>query len=488
MGDSRRDFLKKTGCALTGAALATQMGLLGRMSAFAQRAPKSTAPPSDYRALVCIYLNGGNDGDNMVVPLHSDSSLSGYPYYSAARTSKGLALAQNTLLPISVPRVGNLSYGLHPALGQFSGSANNGIYELYAQGRLAVVSNLGPLVAPMNRTQFINNTIKKPYQLFSHLDQQNQYLGGRSDTTPLTGWAGRIADIRATYDNPNGLIPMVTSLNGSSLYISGQSETALAIEPAWTDLNNVLQPRGFWGSNAASKWTAFNGLRTETGGMEMLEAAKHMVDQAMVANQALQSYQDVTVSFPRTHLGMQLKQAARLIKKRTDLNITRQIFFVSLGGFDTHNGQLDQHVTLFQDLSQSMRAFYDEMTLLGLSDKVTQFTVSEFGRTLDPAGSGANVGTDHGWGGYSFILGGGVAGANVYGINTSNGTPFPTLVSNGPDDADSWSGARGRWIPTSSIEQYAATLARWFGVPETSMASVFPNIANFSQTNLGFMN
>ena len=148
MGDSRRDFLKKTGCALTGAALATQMGLLGRMSAFAQRAPKSVAPPSDYRALVCIYLNGGNDSDNMVVPLHSDSSLSGYPYYSTARATKGLALAQNILLPISVPRVGNLSYGLHPALGQFSGSANNGIYELYAQGKLAIVSNLGPLVAP----------------------------------------------------------------------------------------------------------------------------------------------------------------------------------------------------------------------------------------------------------------------------------------------------------------------------------------------------
>ena len=488
MKQSRREFLKCTGYALSSAALATHMGHFGLVNAYAQRnSSRRNSVPSDYRALVCIYLNGGNDGDNTVIPIHGDAQVSNYSAYSAARSAKGLALPQNSLLPISVPRAGNLTYGLHPSLGPISGGLNDGIYDLWAKGKLAIVSNVGTLVAPTTRAQFLNNLVRKPYQLYSHSDQTNQFHGGRSDLTPLTGWGGRVSDLRTAYDNPNGLIPMVTSLNGSQLFISGQATVPLAIEPAWRDLNQVLQANGFWGQNAASKWNAFNELRKDTQGSEVIAAAGHIMDQAIIANAALQSYQEVTVNFPTTQIGMQLKQAARLIKKRGDLGVNRQIFFVQLGGFDTHNNQLGQHVTLLGELSQAMRAFYDEMTAQGLSDKVTQFTVSDFGRTLDPAGSGSNVGTDHGWGNYCFVLGGGVTASDVFGINTSNGTPFPTLVTNGPDDADNWTGARGRWIPTASVEQYGATLSRWFGVPDSDMASVFPNISNFALTDLGFM-
>lgn len=487
MKQDRREFLKCSGFALSTAALATHMGYFGLASAYAQRKPKRTSVPSDYRALVCIYLNGGNDGDNTVIPIHNDSNLSNYSAYNTARYAKGLAIAQNSLLPIAVPRAGNLSYGLHPSLGPVQGGINRGIHELWAQGKLAIVSNVGTLVAPTTRAQYINNQVKKPYQLFSHSDQTNQFQGGRSDSTPLTGWGGRISDLRTAFDNPNGLIPMVTSLNGSQLFISGQATVPLAIDGAWTTLDQVLLPRGFWGQNASSKWNAFNQLRSDTIGSDVVAAAGHIMDQAIIANNALQSYEEVTVNFPTSQIGMQLKQAARLIKKRGDLGINRQIFFVQLGGFDTHNGQLSQHATLLAELGQAMRAFYDEMTVQGISDKVTQFTISDFGRTLDPAGSGGNVGTDHAWGSYCFVLGGGVAGSDVFGLNTSNGTPFPTLVANGPDDADNWTGARGRWIPTASVEQYGATLARWFGVPAADLPSVFPNISNFSQTNLGFM-
>jgi uncharacterized protein (DUF1501 family) len=219
----------------------------------------------------------------------------------------------------------------------------------------------------------------------------------------------------------------------------------------------------------------------------VVAAASHVTDQAMAANAALQTFQEVTVTFPNTNIGLQLKQVARLIKKRTDLSVNRQVFFVQLGGFDTHNGQIAQQNTLFIQLSQAMRAFYEEMVAQGLGTKVTQFTMADFSRTFNPASSGAIVGSDHAWANHHFVVGGGITASDFYGINTTNGTPYPSLVFNGPDDADSGTGARGRWIPTTSVEQYAATLARWYGLPDANLASVFPKITNFTNTNLGFM-
>jgi uncharacterized protein (DUF1501 family) len=196
---------------------------------------------------------------------------------------------------------------------------------------------------------------------------------------------------------------------------------------------------------------------------------------------------DVTTDFPETVIGNQLKQIARLIRNRKALQLNRQIFYCALEGFDTHTGQLLAQSNLLSDLGQAMRAFYEEMVIQGISDSVTQFTMSDFSRTLNPGGTGANVGTDHGWANLAFVLGGDVHGGDLFGVNTSNGTPFPTLVQNGPDDADSGPTARGRWIPTSSVEQYAATLAHWIGLEAADMAYVFPNIGNFPTSDLGFM-
>jgi uncharacterized protein (DUF1501 family) len=494
MTQNRREFFIKSGCALTMTALATQMRHFGLMSAMAQKVDEETkdaAVPSDYRALVCVFMSGGNDGNNLVIPNHSDATISNYTAYFNARNTQGLAIAQNTLLPISVPRMGNLSYGLHPALGPQTPAnniVNNGIHELWGMGKLAAVTNVGTLVQPLTKAQYQSPSFPKPFQLFSHSDQVSQYQGGRSDTQSFTGWGGRISDLRTSPDNPGGLVPMITSISGAQLFTAGQTTLPLAINNAGTGLNNVLNPAGYNATAASqARLAAFNSLRGIDLNSQTVAAASNITNQAMAANAALQTFQEVTVTFPNTSIGLQLKQVARLIKKRTDLSINRQIFFVQLGGFDTHNGQLAQQNTLLVQLSQAMRAFYDEMVAQGLSDKVTQFTMADFSRTFNPASSGANVGSDHAWANHHFVVGGGLTSSDFYGINTTNGTPFPSLVFNGPDDADSGTAARGRWIPTTSVEQYAATLARWYGLPDANLASVFPKIANFTNTNLGFM-
>ena len=480
--------------------LATQMRHFGLISALAQEAENSgDLVPSDYRALVCIFLAGGNDSNNTVIPNHSDASVSNYDAYAATRAAQGLAISQASLLPITVPRMGGLTYGLHPALGPqpLGGNiVNAGIHELWATNKLAIVANVGTLIQPTTRTQFLTPGWPKPFQLFSHSDQVSQFQGGRSDTQSYTGWGGRISDLRTAPDNPGGLLPMITSIAGAQLFTAGQATLPLAIAPAPTGLNQVLNPQGFTPASAENnaRLLAFNQLRTVDLENDVVEAAHGVTNAAMAANAALSTFQEVTVTFPNTGIGNQLKQIARLIRKRADLGVNRQVFFAQIGGFDTHNNQgtaTGQNPSVQQNLliqlSQAMRAFYEEMVVQGLGDKVTQFTMSDFSRTMNPAGAGISVGTDHAWGSHMFVMGGGVVAADFYGMNGSNGTPYPHLAFNTGDDADSGTGARGRWIPATSVEQYAATLARWYGLPDANLTTVFPKIGNFPNTNLGFM-
>jgi uncharacterized protein (DUF1501 family) len=488
MKENRRDFLIRSCSALTMTALATQMRHLGLVSAFAQKSEddaKSEAAAADYRALVCVFMSGGNDGNNTVIPNHDSATISNYDAYAAARSVQGLAIDRTALLPIAVPRMGGLTYGLHPALGPLTGGLNNGIHELWGMGKMAVVANVGTLVAPLTRTTFQNGSVPKPFQLFSHSDQVSQYQGGRSDIESFTGWGGRISDLRTTPENPTGLIPMVTSIAGAQLFTAGQTTLPLAIGTG--ALGSVLNPASP-NTNGSAVRTAFNNLRTVDLNNDLIVAANHVTDSAMAANAVFQTNPYDPAGFPTTSIGNQLRQVARVIKKRTDLSINRQVFFVQIGGFDTHNGQVTTQNTLLGQMSQAMRAFYNEMVLQGLEDKVTQFTMADFSRTFNPAGAGAGVvGSDHAWGNHMFVVGGGITAADFYGMNGANGTPFPHLGFNTGDDADSGSGARGRWIPATSVDQYAATLARWFGVPDANMSAVFPKIGNFSTANLGFM-
>ena len=496
MKQNRREFLIKTSCTLSMTALATQMRHFGLMSAIAQKTDEQAGTdagvPTDYRALVCIFMSGGNDANNTVVPNHSDGTISNYAVYRATRATQGLQLEQADLRSITVPRMGGLAYGLHPSLGQQTQNGttivNNGIHELWGLNKLAIVANVGTLIQPTTRTQYQTAGWPKPFQLFSHSDQVGQFQGGRSDTESYTGWGGRISDLRTSPDNPGGLLPMITSISGAQLFTAGQTTLPLAIAAAPTGLNQVLNPAGY-NTTAASqaRLLSFNQLRSMDLDSNVVAAASHVTNQAMAANSALQTWQDVMTIFPSTNIGNQLKQVARLIKKRTDLAINRQVFFVQIGGFDTHNNQLVGQANLLTQLSQAMRAFYEEMLLQGLGDKVTQFTMSDFSRTMNPAGTGGTVGSDHAWGSHHFVIGGGITGADFYGRNGSNGTPYPHLGFNTGDDADSGTGARGRWIPATSVEQYAATLARWYGLPEANMVDVFPKIGNFPVNDLGFM-
>lgn len=486
----RREFLIKSSCALSMTALATQARHFGLMQAMAQktRSKSESGVPTDYRALVCIFLTGGNDGNNMVIPNHSDSSVSGYSAYSAARGAQNLALAQNSLLPIAVPRIGNLSYGLHPSFGTITGGVNPGIHPLWSTGKMAVVTNVGTLVKPMTRAQYQNNSIQRPMNLFSHTDQVNQHQNCRSDTLTLTGWGGRISDKITLTDNPNRLVPTLSSFNGTQLFTIGEATQPLSLAPAPTPLSNVLALTGYNNTPASNaRFEALStGLTLDTN-QELITASNQIHRVAIEISRSLNNNSEVTVTFPNTDIGNQLKQVARMIKIRQVMGMNRQVFFCSLGGFDTHTRQVNDQALLFTQLSQAMRAFYDEMTAQSLGNKVTQFTMSDFNRTFNPTGSGANVGTDHAWANHSFVVGDSVLGGDFYGMNTSNGTPFPTLVQNGPDDADSGTGARGRWIPTTSVEQYAATLAGWFGLPAADTSYVFPNLVNFPTNNLGFM-
>jgi uncharacterized protein (DUF1501 family) len=507
MNDSRREFLKKSGgCALGMVALATQMQHLGLMTAMAQKTidSKPDSPDLAYQALVLVYFQGGNDGNNTIIPNHNDATISNYTSYANVRNASGLAIPQASLLPITVPRISSLTYGMHPNLGPqtVNGTTiiNNGIHELYGQGKLAVVTNVGNLVRPMTKTQYQNGTVQKPYQLFSHSDQVTQSQTANAAVQSFTGWGGRTSDKMTAGSNPSGLIPMITSINGAQLFTAGQTTLPLAIADSNTPLANVLNPTGFGsppaGTNLA-RLNAFNALRQQDLSSNYIAAASHVTDLAMAANTAFASAQDVTTQFPTTSVGRQLKQVARLIKDRTDLSVNRQIFYVQIGSFDTHTSQINGQGGLLTQLSQALRSFWDEMGVQAMQNNVTAFTLSDFCRTLAPSGTGATVGSDHAWGNHMFVLGGQVLGGDFYGSLRPDGTGnyYPTLLmgsaAGANDDADNTSTGRGRWIPTTSVDQYAAVLARWFGLPQdaTTLNTVFPNLANFPGTfsQLGFL-
>lgn len=471
MKENRREFFKKSCRALSLTAVATQMRHFGLVDVLArERREENSVAGNDYKALVCIFLNGGNDGNNSVIPTYT----AGWAQYSAARQAQGLALSQASLLPITPPSMGGQTYGLHPAL--------NAIHPLFAQGKMAVVANVGCLVQPLTRMTYQNGA-PRPYQLFSHPDQVEQARTAISSYKSTTGWGGRVADRTSTL-NPGGGIPMVTSIAGATLFNIGANTSPLTVTAAPTPLNQVLSLTGFGtAADELARRTAMNNIRGQDLNYTMVQQASALTQQAVNVSQQLSTDPTLTVTFPSTSIGNQLAQVAKLLKFRTNLNMSRQIFFVELGGFDHHTSQLSPHNNLLTQLSNAVKAFYDETVAQGIASQVTTFTLSDFNRTFNPAGSGGGVGSDHGWGGPLFVIGGAVSGGDFYGRPTSNGTFVPTLVNGGPDDAD----ARGRFIPSVSVEQYAATLSRWYGLAEADIPLAFPNINNFSTSDLGFM-
>jgi uncharacterized protein (DUF1501 family) len=465
---TRREFFARTSCAtLAMAGMSAGLRRLGLMTAFAEE-----QVAANYKALVCIFMSGGNDGNNVIVPLDA----TGYGAYSAVRGATVLGLAQGSLLPITPPSIG-LPFGLHPNL--------TALQTLFNQQKLAVVANVGPLVQPLTRTTYRAGAAR-PYQLFSHSDQVTQWSTSRSDIRTQLGWGGRTADFTFSL-NPTSGYPTVTSVAGTAVFAQGLQTRPLAINPAPTALNQLLVLNGFNTTpEAVARRSSLDFLRTIDRQATLIASTSDVTQQALDISQAMAIDPTLTTVFPNTSLGNQLKQVAKIMKLNQtapQLNLRRQIFFCSIGGFDTHQDQPNSQGNLMTQLSQGMNAFFNATVELGIADSVTTFTLSDFGRTLATSGAGTSVGTDHGWGNHQFVMGGSVLGGNFYGVPGANGTVFPTLQLSGPDDTDT----RGRWIPTCSVDQYAATLATWFGVAPSDLPTVFPLLGRFTTPNLGFV-
>lgn len=470
MAPSRRDFLRHSGCALLSAtALSAGLKRLGMINAFAQSAV------ADYRALVCIFLSGGNDGNNTIIPYDDYNNAGGY---NSVRGASQLAISQASLNQISPISTGGRKFGLHPGMPEMK--------TLFDQQKLAILCNVGTLTQPLTKAVYQSSPSKRPYQLFSHSDQVTQQQTSISDVPGDSGWGGRASDVMQGI-NGNAPLPMIVSLAGTSLFTTGTDTRPLAISPAPTSLSQVLVLNSYtFPPSTDARSRAFDQIRALDNEHNLIKASNDVLNQALVTSLALSNSAafEVTTVFPATTLGNQLKQVARLIKAnqaQTALGLKRQIFFCSLGGFDHHSAQISGQNTLLTQVSQALKAFYDETIAQGIASQVTSFTLSDFGRTFYPAGSGAGaVGSDHAWGNHAFILGGAVRGGDFYGT-------YPTLALAGPDDTDSGSGARGRWIPTTSIDQYGATLASWFGLSSAQISTVFPLINRFATPNLGFL-
>jgi uncharacterized protein (DUF1501 family) len=475
MSQTRRDFLKHTGCAALGTSL-----LAAGIQDFALVRAFADTGATDYKALVCIFMQGGNDGNNTVVPVDSTR----FAQYTAARQAAGLALPApgqpGGLLAINPASGGQ--YGLHPSLVEMQ--------TLFNQSKAAIVCNTGPLVEPLTKATYQNGTGKKPLQLFSHSDQVNQWMSSVSNDNSQTGWGGRTAD-RAVALNGAATFPQMVSIAGVNLFVTGQSTRPLAIGDSNTPLasvlplNNAVNADGltFTAAQNTARRTSFDAIRALVSAEKLPKAAADVTTSALQTSAALASANPaITTAFPNTSLGRQLLQIARLIALRDTLSMKRQIFFAQIGSFDTHSNQTGTQATLLQQVSQAINAFYTATAVdLGIPDKVTTFTLADFGRTFQPAGSGVNtVGSDHAWGNHHFIVGGAVKGGDFYGA-------YPTLVLGGADDTDGGSNPRGRWIPTTSVEQYAATLGLWYGLSQSDLPLVFPFIGRFASSNLGFM-
>jgi len=449
---TRREVFRILGRTMCGASAAAALGRLGMVNAYAQG--------SSYKALVCVFMFGGNDSNNTVIPISATKNN----YTDYANVRKAAALAQSSLLPITS---GSETFGLHPAM--------TAIHDLYDSGKAAILANVGILAQPLTKAQYLAKAAGTiPASLFSHADQQGQWQTDDPSGFGTTGWAGRVADVVGpAYNVPpagaSSAFPTAISISGSNIL-----EVGVHSAPATVNSGNVSTLANFPATPNA-RTTAFLNLLNFDNGLKLVQAANGItqagINDAAGLNTALNS-STFNPAFPNTTLGNQLKMVARIINVHSNLGASRQIFFVSMGGFDNHDKLLTDQNTNLGQVSAALGAFDAAMQAISLDDSVTVFTESDFSRTNQP---NTSVGSDHAWGGHHFILGGAVKGG-VYGA-------FPTLALNGADDVT----GRGVYLPTTSLDQYGATLAKWFGVSAADMPKVFPNLAKFSTPDLGFL-
>ncbi len=470
---TRRQFLRTASMASMAGIYASPFLLeLNSLAAMAQ-----SATGSDYRALVCVYLQGGNDGHGTVIATDPSSFAA---FTSARSGAPGLAYPMNELLPITLktPQSGR-TFALNPSLG--------GVQSLFNAGRAAVVANLGTLVAPATKTQINSNSVPLPDSLFSHFDQTAawQAIASNLGSSERVGWGGAVADaIEAMNMNSNSMFTCISTA-GNALFLAGQSSFQLNVTSAGPIPIYGLQNPPFGLPSAANP---LNSILTADENNLFAKEYEVVINRSMQAQATLSTamapagvggvpnppqYLDpMTNMLADNPLATSMQTVARIIAGRAQLGVTRQIFYVQLGSFDTHDNQAVQHARLLNQLGAAFQYFDGQMVNMGLGNNVTAFTISDFGRTL----TSNSDGTDHGWGSHHFVVGGAVNGQDMYG-------QYPVIGTDQVNDLGA-----GRLIPTTAVEQYAGTLASWFGLSDSQIRTVFPNFGNFgTDPYLGFM-
>lgn len=407
-------------------------------------------PNNDYKALVCVFMFGGNDGFNMLVP--NDNAH--YDEYAKARPD--IAIPQASLLPLSLNTEADLTLGLHPSMVE--------VQRLFNSGKMIAIANSGVLIEPSTKVGLKNGTHAMPPFLFSHNSQQTEWQRGWSGNNTTLGWAGRLMDVLSS--DADAISPTF-SLNGYAQLLNGSDHSANLINasslPKMNAINNTQRRKSFDQVMNLSPLAAF--------GREFDRVKGDSISIRDTLATAIDSIPEEG-HFPDTSLSHQLHTVARLIKSSDQLGHQKQIYFVGLGGFDTHANQLDKHAELMSALSQSLAAFNQSMETSGLGDNVTTMTMSDFGRRLASNGTG----TDHGWASNHLVMGGALNSGQLYG-------QWPSLILDGDNDFN-----KGRMIPTTSVEQIGATIAKWMGVKsESAMNHIFPNLTHFSVQDLGFL-
>lgn len=475
---TRRAFLKRSGqLALTGTALplALNLAAIGEAAAF---------DATDYKALVCVFLYGGNDYANTVVTYDDPS----YNLYNSIRgggtgqTAGGIALAKAalaatllnpTVVPLDVLGQSR-QYALHPAM--------TGLAGLFNAGHAAVQLNVGPLVMPLTRAQYSSanrSLYPLPPQLFSHNDQQSIWQSSSPEGSTV-GWGGNIGDL-ALSNNGNATFTCM-SVTGNAVFLSGDAALQYQVSTSGAIKITPATAATVYGSSAVS--TAMSNLIQQSRAHKLENEYNRVTRRAISAETSVTAALALTppsTNFASDSLAQQLRMVARLIKGQSVLGAKRQVFLVSQGGFDLHDNLIAQQPLLLDRVSAAMTAFYNATVEMGVVNKVTAFTASDFGRTLASNGDGS----DHGWGSHHLVVGGAVKGKTFY------GTPPPVSTSNTSAAQDQWHVGQGRLLPTTSVDQYAATLAKWFGVADSELSGILPNIGHFGgalyPANLGFM-
>lgn len=445
----RRHFLRSAPCAALGSLGITNTILNLRMVGNATAAPETA---DDYKALVCVFLYGGNDAFNMLVPTETAE----YENYATVRSNLAVPAPGQPggLLPLNVTNTPGRSFGLHPSLPN--------VRDRFESGDLAFIANVGTLVEPSTAQQVREGSVSLPKGLFGHNTQQRTWQTAAADNlTEKTGWGGRLAD-RVRGKNPSNAISMGISLAGTQIWQAGQDSFSFSIGQGGAELLSGL------GSNDALARNRVSGARSLVQQQQrnlLLDAFTKETRSAYESSEFFaEAFSQATVT---TGISGPLAAVARTIDARATLGHQRQIFFVGLGGWDTHADLLGDHPTLLGGLDAGLQSFWDELVAKGIQDRVTVFTASDFGRTIRSNG----IGTDHAWGGHSIVLGGAVDGGKVFGNYPD---PFEMSIGSGLDV-----GTNGRYVPTTSVEEYFAELALWFGLPDGELEGVFPHLSRF---------